>query len=171
MGWLNKMMDDMIRTTIKIHEMRKAERNRNNIPCNFNDGITYMEFQNIVNKSVKHVKRIHELSIKGAKVYGEIRSQSGCSFWHFVIDFNDYGHLTGKYSLFSENSDSNIPNYIAENIKNLVLTQYGNATHTDFQENTTDNKKYSDGKCLYCGKTVKDMEAKYCPYCGGQLYL
>ena len=38
------------------------------------------------------------------------------------IDFNDYGHITGRYWIVSENEDSNIPYYIAYNIKSVIKT-------------------------------------------------
>jgi hypothetical protein len=48
-----------------------------------------------------------------------VRFNSGLSTWAAKIDFNDYGHLTGRYWLKAENSQSIIPEHFA----NVVRTQ------------------------------------------------
>lgn len=111
----------------KMENMRKTyERNnivdtqRENTPCKFEDGISYTEFSEIVHKHTDSIRRIKELKISGAKINGRILSQTGCSDWGFEIDFNDWGHITGTRWTSKENDDSDIPNYIGENIANDI---------------------------------------------------
>ena len=90
------------------------------IPCSFEDGISKYDFQQIVKKSVKKCYRIEELKVFDAKVYGLIRSQTGKTTWRFIIDFNDNGHLTGKFRCFTNNEDSQISFLIGEAIKEAI---------------------------------------------------
>ena len=96
------------------------ERRRKATPCKFRDGISSSEFNRIARKSAKYIKRIVNLSVNGPIVSGTVRSQSGTSEWDFSIDFNDYGHITGKYWLCTDNHDSNIPTRLAENISAMI---------------------------------------------------
>lgn len=96
------------------------ERRRKSTPCKFRDGISEAEFKRIVKKSAKYIKRIIHLSINGPVVKGTVRSQSGTSEWDFSVDFNDYGHITGRYWLFTDNNDSNVPTRLAENISSMI---------------------------------------------------
>ena len=90
----------------------------------FQDGISEDEFRDIVLSVTKHIanKRIHDVCINSSIIQAYVRSQSGISDWKFELDFDDYGHLTGKYRvLYKENKDSKIPeacgNQIAQKIK------------------------------------------------------
>ena len=56
----------------------------------------------------------------GLIVSGSFRSQSGLTSCDFEIDFNDYGHITGKYWISSENPESSIPKHITQNICDLL---------------------------------------------------
>ena len=97
---------------------REEEERRRNTPCKFNKGLTKEEFVEIVTHSVKGIKRKKmEVSVSAPIVKGTVESQSGLSKWTFSIDFNDYGKISGKYWIKSENSDSTIPKHIAEEIK------------------------------------------------------
>lgn len=112
-----------------IHKSRKRsreraeeERRRKSIACHFTDGISKEEFEVIARKAGKHIKRLTDLSVDGPVVYGTVRSQSGLSEWGFKADFNDYGHITGRYWLTSDNDDSSIPDHIADNISSMIIS-------------------------------------------------
>lgn len=100
----------------KEAEKRMEEQRRTNTPCDFSDGVSENEFKEIVQNVAKRIKRITFLSIDGPKIYGTIMSQSGITEWNFIVDFNDYGHLSGKYWISSDNSDSEIPTVLANRI-------------------------------------------------------
>ena len=71
-----------------------------------------------INQVVKGIKI--EVSISGPIVKGTVESQSGLSKWNFTVDFNNYGRISGKYWVKSENKDSSIPKHIAEKIKSEI---------------------------------------------------
>lgn len=112
--FVNRMNEDK--------EKRKAQEaaRRANTPCFFDDNITEEEFERIVRKAVKSVKRITNVSVDGPVVYCTVRSQSGVSDWDFKLDFNDYGHITGNCWIDRDNYDSNIPDVVAERIQELL---------------------------------------------------
>lgn len=156
----------LIHKGIKDSRARTAEeQRRKNTPCNFNEGITQQQFTEIAQRAGKHIKRLKKLSVNGPLVYGTVRAQSGISEWEFTIDFNDYGHITGRYWLSSENEDSSIPKHVADNISSLVHS------HPEgFQEDCVSNKDKDTTNhiayCTYCGKQIIPDGAQYCPYCG-----
>ena len=101
------------------------DEKRKRIPCTFNDEISETDFKEIVSLAAKELKRLRHYSIEGCVVRGTVISQSGQSEWKFSIDFNDYGHITGKYWIYSDNKESNLPsgfaNKIQERIKNRLI--------------------------------------------------
>ena len=98
---------------ISAQERAEQERRRNT-PCSFTEGISKEEFENIVRRASKQIKRITSLSINGPFINGSIRSQSGASEWSFGLDFNDYGWITGRHWIESDNEDSSIPKRLGE---------------------------------------------------------
>lgn len=98
-------------------KQEKEEKHRKSICCNFFDGIPQGEFAYIAKKSAKQIKRITQIHVDGTIVYGTVRSQSGLSTWKFNLDFNDYGHITGRYWTYSENKDSLIPKHLGSIIQ------------------------------------------------------
>ncbi|MDO5399101.1 MAG: hypothetical protein Q4G33_14370 [bacterium] len=103
----------------KSKEKQKEER-RKNMRCEFVDGFSQEEFNDAALAAGKRIKRLYDLHTDGPYVYGSVRSQSGLSTWQFMIDFNDYGHVTGRYWVFSDNYDSVIPKVVAERIKSSI---------------------------------------------------
>lgn len=102
-------------------EKQKEDFRRRNCYVYFSNGITENDFQTIAIKSISKIKkRKIGVSIDKAIVYGKVLSQTGLSSWNFSIDFNDYGLITGKYWILSENEDSSIPISIANNMKEMI---------------------------------------------------
>jgi hypothetical protein len=104
----------------KIKDEINETNKRKSIACDFDNGISEKEFNEIVIRIGKGIKRISSLYANGTNVYGVVRSQSGISEWKFYIDFNDYGNLTGRYWITSDNDDSDIPKIVAERIAQQV---------------------------------------------------
>lgn len=103
-------------------EQRAAQENqRRNSKCKFDDGVSETEFAELAIKVAKKIKRVKNISVSGPVVCGEVESQSGISTWDFYVDFNDYGHITGKYWIRSENDDSSIPRRIGEMISEQLF--------------------------------------------------
>lgn len=104
------------------HKENQKEKERQNTPCCFTVPLTEEHFEQIAIDASKTIKKKHiSIEVYGAKIYGTVESQSGLSTWDFTIDFNDYGKITGDYWLWSENTDSKIPNHIAELISDTVI--------------------------------------------------
>lgn len=97
------------------------EMKRKNTPCNFDNGISQSDFNDIVKIACQSIERVIDYSVNNTKIRGKVRSNSGITDWHFTIDFNDYGNITGRYWLESKNNDSKIPEVIAERIKSDIL--------------------------------------------------
>lgn len=106
------------KTRVEI-ETRRSHRVR------FKDNLTIDDFYEIVESRCKLVKRIDKVDINNGLISVDVLSQSGISRWSFEIDFNDYGSITGRYWLESENKDSNIPKNIAKSIANSIKNKLG----------------------------------------------
>jgi len=87
----------------------QKENKRKSCVYNFDEGLSKEEFDEIVFSCTRKIKRIENVEIDGLAIYVTVSSVSGLSLWDFILDFNDYGKLTGKYYLKSENYDSDIP--------------------------------------------------------------
>lgn len=151
----------------------ELEKKRVNTPCNFNEKITLTDFECIVEESTKKIKRVHGLSVEPPIIRGKVRSQSGLSDSNFTIDFNDFGHLTGKYWLTCDNHNAKIPSFLAENIKDrIVAFSCENNCNFNIQDNVEllKNSCNDDSPlyCPFCGKKSHTENANYCVYCGGK---
>lgn len=105
----------------KNKEALAEEERRKNTVCEFDDEkLSQKEFENIVIQNCKRIKRINNITVNGPIINGTVRSQSGISSWKFIIDFNDYGKITGRYWIFSNNKDSAIPTAIANMVKEHI---------------------------------------------------
>lgn len=140
-------------------ERREEDKRRRNTPCNFVDGFSKDDFEKIVYKSGKHITRLIKTRVDGAIVYGTVRAQSGISEWEFRVDFNDYGHITGKYWLYSDNDDSNIPKHFADNIKQIIKAgpetfHAENGGHKNRTSASHDSNKHI---CPICGSVLNNQ--------------
>lgn len=95
-----------------------AERLR--IPCSYDDGISFEEFESIAHQAKSRLRRITSLSINNGIVYCTVESQSGATDWDFRVDFNDWGHITGTYWTKTENTDSSIPGHFGSNMSSAI---------------------------------------------------
>lgn len=140
-------------------ERREEDKRRRNTPCYFLDGFSQEDFEKIAYKSGKHIKRLIKTRVEGPVVYGTVRAQSGLSEWDFRVDFNDYGHITGKYWLYSDNDDSNIPEHFADNIKEIIVAG-PEAFHAEKAKATNRANAANDGVthvCPICGAVLNDQ--------------
>ena len=112
---------ERLREEIKEKEARERkqrkkeeEERRKNTPFVFSQEIPIQLFNYAVEKAIKKIKRINSFYINGPIVEAWVTTQSGINEWWFKIDFNNYGHYTGKYWIKSENKDSEIPDRVAQ---------------------------------------------------------
>lgn len=129
-------------------ERAEEERRRVSTPCSFSDGISSEQFEEIVRKSGRHIKRLTQLTVSGSTVYGTVRAQSGLSEWDFKVDFNDYGHLTGRYWLSSDNDDSNIPGHVAENISTMIH-EFPKGFENSYSNTNSRTTQYTNAEAEY----------------------
>lgn len=118
--FLKKVVDGANEAAEERKRAQREEEKRKSTKCDFSDGISIDEFRNIVKQSVRYMKRVTIFPINDPVVYGTVRTNSGLGTFNFTIDFNDYGHLTGKYWLQTDNEDSSVPEKVAENISKLI---------------------------------------------------
>ena len=150
----------------KEREIAEIERKRKGYICYFDGKVTREEFYAIVTKTKKQIRRLTYLYAEDTVVYGRYCSQSGITEWNFKIDFNDYGQLTGRYWLSSENKDSNIPKVVADRISERIKER---SIKLDDEFVVDDNEAMNQEKdltCQNCGKKARSITAKYCVYCG-----
>ena len=103
---------------VKKAEAEKQEKeSRKNIPCDFDNGISYKEFKQIVFDNAKRIGRIKYWEVSGPIVKCTVESNTGISDWNFEIDYNDYGEISGDYWIWTQNDDSAIPRKLADDIR------------------------------------------------------
>lgn len=167
----------------RLQEQAEEER-RQNTPCYFVDGISEKTFRKIIKQTSKRFKRLKVTKIDGTVIFITYYSQSGLSDYDAVIDFNDYGHITGRYWLSNENDDSNLPSKYAECIgeKFLEVIESGeehqaenidegtnyNKNSSDYSNHPIDEKNVFPVFCRKCGLRL-DGKPYWCKYCGTQI--
>ena len=128
----------------QAEKVRKSAVNekRKETPCFFQDGISYDEFCRLANSVAKNISRITKISInRDATIFCTVKSITGYSDWDFMVDFNDWGHITGTRWTWSENTDSNIPNHFGCELtssicrslssKNIYLRSFASAVDSN----------------------------------------
>ncbi len=111
------------------------ELDRKSTPCNFDNGISQEEFNEIIKNECQEIKRITDFTVSDTTLRAYVKSQSGISEWKFKIDFNDYGKITGNYWLSSNNNDSQIPEVVAKRIKNSIQSKLNESIKTKSMDN------------------------------------
>jgi hypothetical protein len=150
---------------------RQQEQLRKNSICLFQDGISRDDFEKIANIVCRRVKRISSINVNGPIISCTVRTQSGISEWKFKVDFNDFGHITGKYWLSSENNDSKIPKVIADGICDELRSF--NGSNRNFEHaSSSESSSYSESRihfCPNCGYKIEKPTARFCSNCGERL--
>lgn len=94
---------------------------RKNTPLSFDDGLTEDEFVNLAHEAARRTSRCERVLTTGMVATIDIRSNTGLSTWSAKVDFNDYGHLTGRYWLTSDNTQSIVPEHFAKLMQAEIL--------------------------------------------------
>ncbi len=110
---------------MKIEAKKAQEEKRKSLSKTVFDGnISQDEFNSFVQFIASKYDRIESVDIKTSVITVTVRSISGISDWCFAVDFNDYGQLTGKYYiLYSENTDSGIPEAFANRVRRAIISR------------------------------------------------
>lgn len=133
----------------KLKKAIATEKRRQNTPFRYPDYLTHEQFEEIARVSIKPMKRkFSNFGVVDGKFWGTIISQSGISEWDFIVDFNDFGKLTGEYWLQSENSDSIIPRRVAETMRFAIceiLAENSNQPYNEIDETVLDEDAEPNG--------------------------
>mgnify|MGYP000282311314 CR=1 FL=1 len=121
MSWKDNLLLGLLGVGLAVGwKENREDKARMKTNCSFSKGITKKEFESIAHQTSVGIKRLKEIYVEGPVVHGTVRSQSGLNIWTFKIDFNDYGHVTGNYWIYSDNSDSDIPKFFANKIQESI---------------------------------------------------
>ncbi|MBQ3417054.1 MAG: Sec23/Sec24 zinc finger-containing protein [Ruminococcus sp.] len=159
---------------IESQKRQEEEEKRKNTPCYFEDGISEVEFHKIVKSTAKRFKRLKIISISGLSVEFDFYSQSGLTTYNAKINFNDYGHITGKYWWEKyAYSDSKLPTIFSEALKDNLCIALKDA-ETNYNKNVFPNHCKTCGNkiigrpywCMYCGAQIRKKRIWFCHKCG-----
>ncbi len=103
---------------LERERQRAKEKQRCETPCEYNDGFSKEEFEEIAHNCAKKIRRIKWCTVYDLVVLCRVTSQSGITDWSFVLDFRDFGHFTGRCWIWRGNEDSSIP----DRLKELICT-------------------------------------------------
>lgn len=106
-----------------IKDARETQRRRST-PMGFDEGLSHQQFCDIVQTAAKATPRVRSAVIESALVTIQVKSSSGLTTWSADVDYNDYGRLTGRYWIYTENDQSLIPRHFAD----LVTARLREAT-------------------------------------------
>ena len=126
MGFFSKLLVGGIVTGLgcKLFSNYAKDKETRKIEVEYNNELSKKEFQEIVKRVAKKIKRINSVTIDNARIEGKVISQSGVSDWYFIADFNDWGYIDGRYIIESDNYDSEIPERFAELVKEEINKIY-----------------------------------------------
>ena len=88
------------------------EQRRRNTPCRFRDGFSQSQFAWMVQRAGRYLPWVARLEVSGTMVSGILTADDDSTGEEFTLDFNDYGHVTGKYWV-SKSGTSNLPERFA----------------------------------------------------------
>lgn len=154
---------------------RSKNSRRTDIPCSFKDGISAKEFESIVRKAAAGFQQIQNLRVDGTYVKGSVVGDGANDNCSFTIDFNDYGHVTGKYYWLRDGQPaSDVPVRLAQQISQLIGSYAANKARlapgstgsTVYRRQ--DNDHYGRF-CPRCGRQNQYHNVKSCQYCGEDL--
>lgn len=120
----NRYMADLVSRQSEWERSRAVNIKRRNMPCFFNDGLSYSTFEEIAKRAGRKIKRVKDVTVRGGVIYCNVESQTGYSDWDFNVDFNDWGHVTGTYWTQTDNSDSSIPHHYGHMVSGWIHDYY-----------------------------------------------
>lgn len=104
-----------------MEEIKQKEIQRKNTPCIFSEDLTKNEFEQIALEISEPIKRL-TIKVDNQFITGVVRTQSGIDTWKFILDFNDFGVVTGKYWWIDKgNPDSKIPEAYAMQLQETIV--------------------------------------------------
>ena len=108
-----------------MYKDAQETKRRQNSPLQFDSRLTEHQFADLVERIARKLPRFEGVDIAGMVVTLNVRSNSGLTSWTAKVDYNDYGRLTGRYWLTSENEQSPIPKFFADSVSDEILARIG----------------------------------------------
>lgn len=147
------------------------EHERKNTVCAFDNELTFEDFERIAIEVAKPIKRLY-VTVTDHYVCGEVKTVSGINIWHFELDFNDFGKVTGNYWYARcDNRDSDIPSTYAQQLRAALMEFRGNVNDSNASEEA------DEIFCPNCNAILSsqpgfrpDFNAYTCKACGQHLF-
>ena len=108
-----------------LYQDAQEEKRRKNSPLQFEPELTQQDFIAIAERIAKIMPRSDGVEVSGMTAILTVRSNTGLTSWTAEADFNNYGRLTGRYWLTTENEQSPIPKVFADALKDEILARVG----------------------------------------------
>lgn len=119
-----QIMEELKENEIEQERKRVINNVRKDIICNYNEAVSFEDFERISKNIGSKINRIKDIKIDNGIITCIVISQTGASEWQFSVDFNNWGHITGTHWTYTENFDSSIPEHygdlVAKEIKNII---------------------------------------------------
>ena len=103
----------------------KETAKRRGTPVEWDPRFPREAFEEVVTKATHKLPRVYASHTDGLIVTIHVKSNTGLTSWKAEVDFCDYGRLTGKYWISSENTQSPIPQALADAIVAEVHARHG----------------------------------------------
>ncbi|WP_432733603.1 hypothetical protein [Microbacterium sp. MM2322] len=110
-----------IRSAVKS---AKETAKRRGTPVEWDTRFPDEAFQGFVNNTTRKLPRVISTHLDGLIVSIHVKSNTGLTSWKAEVDFCDYGRLTGQHWISSENSQSPIPQALADAVAAEVRARY-----------------------------------------------
>lgn len=104
---------------LRYRSVQETKRRRS-APLVFDDRLSQWNFDTIAKDIGKSLPRVSRVTVAGADVHLEVRSNSGLSTWTADIDFYDYGRLSGNHWIQTTNTQSPIPELFAQRLEKEI---------------------------------------------------
>ena len=149
---------------VDIHMKYFGSKRKSSLPCTFASGISKSDFEKLAHYAAKKCKRISIISIDDAMIAGTVTSNSGRSAASFLLDFNDYGKVTGECWLSTSNPESSIPQKYAATMKYYIIS-YEATKKLPWEA----PKPASPNYCTFCGAMLLNKDSEFCQHCGRRI--
>lgn len=98
----------------------KQEKERKETPFHYPENLSEADFEALALETAQSFKGL-AVVVKNQFVYVTVPSPSGITTWNFKADFNDFGTITGKHWITSENFNSAVPKNYSDKLEKNIL--------------------------------------------------
>lgn len=110
---------------VTAYRANKETVRRRSSPIEWDPRFPKEDFEAVCSEVGRKLPRVYATSVDGLRVTLFVKSNTGLTTWKAAVDMNDYGRLSGKYWIESENKQSPIPAAFADAVEAEVRTRLG----------------------------------------------